>query len=56
MLTYAIACINTNAGLRYTVVLRNGSAEYRGQRTYARYQDAERAAKSTGVPVREAAK
>jgi len=51
-MNYEIACILTNRGWRYRVTLLCGKMAYNGNRDYARYQDAERAAKRTGaVPV-----
>ena len=48
-MTYTIDCVLTNRGPRYRITLWNGRAAYVGSRNYARFQDAECAAKSTGV-------
>jgi regulator of RNase E activity RraA len=47
-----IACVGTSLGFRYRVTLWNGRVAYNGQRDYARYQDAERAAKATGATAK----
>lgn len=48
---YTIDCVGTNAGFRYRVTLWCGRVCYHGQRSYARHQDAEKAAKATGATV-----
>lgn len=51
-MTYTIECIGTNRGWQYRVTLWVGRVAYRGERTYARHQDAEKAAKASGASPR----
>lgn len=50
---YTIACVMTCLGWRYRVTIWNGRVAFCGQRDYARYQDAERAAKATGACAKQ---
>lgn len=54
-MTYTIRCYGTGRGWRWRVTLWHGRVAYDGNRDYARYQDAERAAKATGATPRDKA-
>lgn len=46
---YTIDCVSTDSGWRYRVMLWCGRVTYRGDRDYAGYRGAEKAAAKTGA-------